>query len=247
LKHLLPDHYATLGLHRRCNSAQIRDAYRILAKQHHPDLNAGSAAAVAQTQALNAAYKVLSEESSRRAYDEAWAAEERGPKIARASKAVQNLAQDVTLRIPDFFRGATLAVGVNDSGNPHGPESYPLEVPPMTAPGTKFRVPRTASTAGGHVMVRIRAQADFRFKPRGSDLRCDLRISHQRATQGGEEMVNGPTGSRIRVKIPARVSAKEVLRVAGEGLPKARGGRGDLLVRIIYRPEVSVRRKAVVG
>ena len=54
-----PNHYATLGLDRRCTLAQIRAAYRLLAKQHHPDVNPDSPAAVARTQELNAAYETL--------------------------------------------------------------------------------------------------------------------------------------------------------------------------------------------
>jgi DnaJ-class molecular chaperone len=46
----------------------------------------------------------------------------------------------------------------------------------------------------------------------------------------------------LRVYIPAGVSRGEVLRLAGQGLPKPRGGRGDLLVRITYRPEVRITR-----
>jgi DnaJ-class molecular chaperone len=44
------------------------------------------------------------------------------------------------------------------------------------------------------------------------------------------------------VPIPAHISRGEVLRLRGEGLPKPRGGRGDLLIRITYRPEVRVSR-----
>jgi len=54
----LPDHYATLGLDRRCSSAQIRSAYRMLVKQHHPDVNAGSPTAIARAQELNVAHEV---------------------------------------------------------------------------------------------------------------------------------------------------------------------------------------------
>jgi DnaJ-class molecular chaperone len=46
----------------------------------------------------------------------------------------------------------------------------------------------------------------------------------------------------LRITIPPRVARGEVLRVPGEGLPKPRGGRGDLLVRVTYRPEVRVTR-----
>jgi DnaJ-class molecular chaperone len=44
------------------------------------------------------------------------------------------------------------------------------------------------------------------------------------------------------VQIPRGVGRNEIVRVPGEGLPKPRGGRGDLLVRITYRPEVRVSR-----
>jgi DnaJ-class molecular chaperone len=91
-------------------------------------------------------------------------------------------------------------------------------------------------------VVRVLARADFRFKTRGADLRCDLRITRARATQGGEESVAGVTGERLRVKIPRGVARGAVIRLAGAGLPKPRGGRGDLLVRVCYQPEVRIRR-----
>ena len=46
----------------------------------------------------------------------------------------------------------------------------------------------------------------------------------------------------LRIQIPKRVKRGEVVRIAGEGMPKPRGGRGDLLVRITYRPDVRVSR-----
>ena len=48
----------------------------------------------------------------------------------------------------------------------------------------------------------------------------------------------------VRVTIPAGVTRGAVLRVPGEGLPKPRGGRGDLLVRLTYRVEVKISRGA---
>ncbi|HEX8679029.1 MAG TPA: DnaJ C-terminal domain-containing protein, partial [Chthoniobacterales bacterium] len=80
-----------------------------------------------------------------------------------------------------------------------------------------------------------------RFKPRGSDLRCELRIDHRRALNGGTETMEAPGGGFLRVEIPAGVKRGEIVRVSGAGLPKPRGGRGDLLIRISYRVEVRVR------
>lgn len=236
------NHYAVLGLDRRCSADQVREAYRILAKRHHPDLNGGSAEAVARTQELNAAYETLSDPDRRQPYDEELAAAKPRP-ATRAPKASQNVAEDVHLRIEEFFRGATLEVRVNDPGNPDGPETYSLEIPPETAPGARFRIRREGRFSGGHVLVRVRARADFRFRVRGSDLRCDLKIQAKRAAQGGSELVPGPTGGRVRVTIPAGIARGEEIRLEGEGLPKARGGRGDLLVRVMYRPDVTISRK----
>jgi DnaJ-class molecular chaperone len=55
-------------------------------------------------------------------------------------------------------------------------------------------------------------------------------------------MVTGPDGSPLKVIVPARVARDEIIRLTGHGLPRPRGGRGDLLVKICYRPEVNVSR-----
>ena len=237
-----PDHYATLGLDRRCTDAQIRAAYRILAKRHHPDVNSASPDSMAQTQRINAAYEILGDPEQRKAYDLFRDQPRTRTATARTAKTGRNISQDVHLRIEDFLRGTKLEVRVKDPANPNGKEIYELVVPPDTAPGVRFRLRRTAPFEDGFVILRVRPQPGFRFKARGVDLRCDLRISAQRATQGGQEMIVGATGTRLFVKIPPRVGRGEIIRLSGEGLPKPRGGRGDLLVRVAYRPEVRVSR-----
>ena len=237
------DHYATLGLERRCTLAQIRSAYRLLAKRHHPDLNPGSAEALGLSQALNLAHETLSDPVRRRAYDHEISHRGNAAAPRRVGKIERNIAQDVNLRIEEFLRGASLWVTVNDPANTNGAEQYELEVPPETAVGARIRLARAAPFDGGFVVIRLRVLPGFRFKAHGSDLRCDLRIHARRATEGGTETMSGSTGAPLRVQIPAGVSRGEVLRIRGEGLPKPRGGRGDLLVRVTYRPEVRVSRR----
>ena len=245
MHHAETNHYATLGLDHRCTTGQVRTAYRLLAKQHHPDLHDGCAQATVRTRALIAAHEILSDPERRLAYDaELAAAAKTSARPARGSKLERNLSQEVHLRMDEFLRGTTLEVRVQDPANPNGPETYPLVVPPETAPGARFRVPRAEPFAGGFVLVRVRARPDFRFKVRGSDLRCDLKIKSERATQGGTEMVTGVNGVKLRVPIPRGVGRGEIVCIAGEGLPKPRGGRGDLLVRITYRVEVRITRAA---
>jgi curved DNA-binding protein len=233
-----PNHYSILGLDRCCSPKQVRDAYRVLAKQHHPDLNPDATDASARTQALNCAYEILIDPTLRKIYDEELAAAEKERRL-HVSKNERNISQDLHVPLEEFFRGTTREVRINDPGNPRGREIYELTIPPATAPGTRFRLRRND---GGIVTIRIKPFPHFQFKVRGSDLRCDLKINSQLATQGGAQTIKGILRSMLKVKIPARVERGEIIRVPGEGLPKPRGGRGDLLLRILYRPEVRITR-----
>ena len=235
------NHYDTLGLDRRCTTAQIRAAYRRLVKQHHPDVNHTAPEATRRVQALNTAHAALSDSVRRAEYDRELDGENPAAATVRGGRH-RDIAQDVMLRIEEFFRGTALNIRVNDPANPQGAESYELEVPPDTAPGTKFRLLRAEEFSGSCVVVRLRVLPGGRFRARGSDLRTDLRINAPRAASGGSETIPGANGRMVRVTIPAGVTRGAVLRVPGEGLPKPRGGRGDLLVRVTYRVEVKITR-----
>jgi curved DNA-binding protein len=237
------NHYAVLGLDRNCSGSQIRDAYRLLAKRYHPDLNHNSAAARERTQILNAAYEVLSDPARRRDYDRELDRASQAAAPGRGAKIEHNIRQEVRLRIEDFLRGTSLEVQVKDPANPNGAEKYRIEIPAMTAPGARLRIPRRPPFAKGIVQLRLKVLPGFRFKARGFDLRTDVRISAQRAAEGGTEMIERPAGGRVGLTIPKRVPRGEILRLAGAGMPKPRGGRGDLLVRVVYRPEVQVSRR----
>ena len=237
------NHYDTLGLGRRCTTAQIRAAYRRLVKEHHPDVNHTAPEATRRVQALNTAHATLSDPVRRAEYDRELDGENPAGATVQGGKH-RDIAQDVMLRVEDFFRGTSLTIRVNDPANPHGAESYELEVPPDTAPGTKFRLPRVEEFSGSCVVVRLRVLPGGRLRTRGSDLRTDLRISATRAASGGSETIPGANGRMVRVTIPPGVTRGAVLRVPGEGLPKPRGGRGDLLVRVTYRVEVKITRGA---
>ena len=142
------NHYATLGLDRRCTAAQIRDAYRSLARQHHPDLNPDSPAAVRQTQRINAAYHILSDPARRQAYDREFDEPESPSAPKPAASANCNVTRDLNLRLEEFLRGTTREIRVNDPASPNGVEVYELVIPPNTSPGTQFRLPRAEPFTG---------------------------------------------------------------------------------------------------
>ena len=63
------DPYSTLGVPRTASEAEIKSAYRKLAKQLHPDANQGDAQTEAKFKELNEAYDVLKDPQKRAAYD----------------------------------------------------------------------------------------------------------------------------------------------------------------------------------
>jgi len=64
------DYYEVLGVGRDASDADIKKAYRKLAKQYHPDLNPGDKTAEANFKEVNEAYEVLSDPQKRARYDQ---------------------------------------------------------------------------------------------------------------------------------------------------------------------------------
>src|ERR1044072_6306523 len=64
------DYYAVLGVPKTASQAEIKKAFRKLARQHHPDAKPGRAAAERRFKEINEANEVLSDPAKRKQYDE---------------------------------------------------------------------------------------------------------------------------------------------------------------------------------
>src|SRR4051812_50033294 len=64
------DYYSSLGVAKTATEKEIKQAYRKLARKHHPDVNPGDKSADTRFKEINEAYEVLGDPAKRKKYDE---------------------------------------------------------------------------------------------------------------------------------------------------------------------------------
>jgi len=84
------------------------------------------------------------------------------------------------------------------------------------------------------------------FARDGATLTRDLPVTLGEALLGAEVPVATLGGKRLLLKIPAGTQPGRVIRLAGQGMPRLKGGdRGDLLVRVrVVLPALDERGRA---
>jgi len=105
------DYYAALGVPKTATQAEIKKAYRKLARQHHPDANKGDAASEEKFKEISEAYDVLSDETKRKEYDEARTLFGAGG--FRVPRGAGN-GQGVPFDLSDIFGNASGSGGLGD-------------------------------------------------------------------------------------------------------------------------------------
>jgi curved DNA-binding protein len=108
-----------------------------------------------------------------------------------------------------------------------------VKIPAGVADGARIKL-RGAGVregeAAGDVVITVRVQPDRRFERRGADLVTELPLTLAEALLGAEVPVSLPTGS-VKLRVRPNTQNGQEIHVAGRGLPKRGGGRGDLVVR----------------
>ncbi len=97
----MADYYDILGVPRNADEKEIRQAYRRLARQHHPDVNSGDEASAERFKTINAAYEALSDPEKRAKYDRY------GERWEHADQFEQNGGADFS----QFFSGGDFGGG----------------------------------------------------------------------------------------------------------------------------------------
>lgn len=221
------DYYTTLGVSKTASDADIKRAYRKLARQFHPDLNPGDKKAEARFKEINEANEVLGDPEKRRKYDELGANWRQYEQAGPAGGGV-----------PPGWSGGSPFGG---AGGGQYRTMTPDEMQDAFGGDGSFSDFFQQFFGGGGFSAGTGARGGARqARPtRGQDVEQEVDLTLEEAFTGAtRRLVSTRDGQErsVEVRIPAGVKDGARVRAAGEGGPAGRGGRsGDLylIVRLL--------------
>ncbi len=221
------DLYQRLGIKRGASEAEVKKAYRSLAKQLHPDRNQDNPKAAERFNQVTQAYDILSDKDKRARYDRGELDEEGNPKMPYGA---------------GFGGGG----GTGQRGGPAGGfEGYPggfegAETADLSDLfeglfGAGARTAGRRGTAGG---FGNRGRAP----QKGADVAYRLKVPFLDAATLKAQRVTLAGGKTIDVKLPNGVEEGTKIRLAGQGQPGP-GGKGDAIIAIEIAPHQHFNRE----
>jgi molecular chaperone DnaJ len=261
------DYYAVLGVDRGASEADIKSAYRSLARRHHPDVAEDKATAEARFKEINEAYEVLSDPQKRQMYDRYGNAQPGagGPGgfggfgqtegfsdlfdvffgAARGSAAQRSgptrgadLRYDLQITLDEAFRGIEREISFNHLGSCE------------TCRGTGARpgsLITSCDRCGGTGTMRSARQTPLgQFVTQTTCTKCNGEgqiVPSPCETCRGRGRIERPR--TLTVRIPPGVDDGSRIRISGNGESGARGGpAGDLYVYLSIAPHPRFKRDA---
>lgn len=207
----MADLYSLLGLKRGASEAEVKKAYRKLAKELHPDRNKDNPKAAERFSEVTGAYDILSDADKRAQYDRGEIDEQGNP------------------RAPFGYHpgagGARGGFGGGRQGGVHyefGGDAGDF--------GDIF-----SDLFGGGGGRRGSPFGGQRAPRKGADIAYRLQVPFEEAAALKPQRVTLSNGKTIDLKLPAGIENGRQMRLAGQGEPGP-GGNGDALVTIEIRP-----------
>ncbi len=227
------DYYKILGVSKGASKAEIKKAYRKLARKYHPDVNPDNDTAAKRFKEISEAYEVLGNDENRKMYDQLgseWKQYKRSGGRQDSDFNWQQWAQNQggrqsegfrTRTAEDYFGGGEFSDFFEQIFGGNMKREFHRQQ--QSDPDNRF---------GGHPFGRG-ARASTR---KGRDLNAELEITLEEAWKGTEKSVR-VNNNQIKIKIPKGIHSGRRLKLKGRGLPGEIGGEaGDLYIRIVIKP-----------
>lgn len=223
------DPYDVLGVSRSASAADIKSAYRKLAKKLHPDANKADPKAASRFSELNAAYEIVGDDDKRKAFD-------RGEIDAEGKPRFQGFE--------GFGAGPRRGAGGQEGAfetYTWGPEGMQRSGGRAGPGGGGFEDILRDMFGGLGGAARGRRSGGFEFQEddvaaAGRDVTAATTITLEEAAKGTARRVQLPTGKELEVKIPAGLTDGQQIRLKGQGLAMPGGKAGDVLITVSIAP-----------
>lgn len=214
------DPYEVLGVARSADEAEVKKAFRRLAKTWHPDRNKDDPKAKDRFAEVNSAYEILGDAEKRKKFD-------RGEIDAEGKPRHPGFEGFGAGGGPFGGAGAQGAEGFSFGFGPNGPFARR-----GGGGGASIDPSDLFSDLFGFGGGRRRAPQS------GGDLRGEVNVTLAEAASGVSKRVALPGGRMLDVSIPAGVTDGKVIRLRGQGLDGGPGGRpGDAFITVKVAPD----------
>ncbi|SDQ82458.1 J domain-containing protein [Pseudovibrio sp. Tun.PSC04-5.I4] len=213
------DPYSILGISKNASEAEIKSAFRTLAKKYHPDQNTDDPKAKERFSEANQAYEIIGDKEKRAQFDRGEIDGEGKPKFYGG---------------PGGDGGFS---GFRNAGHRGGPGGFKFEQGShggqQDAGGFDDILNDILGGFGGGKR-RSTGESNFHAGPtKGADANIMARVTLEDLTHHGKVQVKLPSGKTVNVKIPAGTQDGDKIRLKGQGFGSAKSGQaGDALVEM---------------
>lgn len=212
------DPYKVLGVKRDASAAEIKSAFRKLAKKSHPDQNKDDPKAQERFAEINTAYEIVGDKDKRKQFD-------RGEIDAEGKQRFQGFEGFGQQPGGGGFGGGGRTFRWSTTGGGGGEN-------PFNADDILSEILGGLGGGGGAKRTRGPQPA-----ARGDDLSVTAAITLEQLARGEKARVDLPTGKTYEVAVPPGTKSGHVMRLKGMGRPGVMGGPpGDVLINIEFVP-----------
>lgn len=239
------DYYEVLGVNKSATDAEIKKAYRKLAKKYHPDMNKDNPRAEDLFKEVTEAYEVLSDKEKRKLYDQfGHAAFDEGAGQGGAYGAGgQGFGSGAGGFGGQGFRGGFSGGGGFGNGSFHFEGN----------PGDGYQEYYYTGDNLDDIFDGFFGGAGKKSRSRsrdGEDVLAKVEVSFEEAALGADKVIRfrTPDGREqsLQVHIPAGIDSGQKIRLKGKGMPGQNGGgAGSLLLEVTVQSKPGFERKGM--